>query len=255
VPEFGLCPTISALRDSILPDVQTAIFDKLGTITEKLATLEERTQTSKAIVVGTFLMLAGMLIGGLTWSGVQQYQLGSLSKSVEMLAATATKTNDRLDKIVASIEQQSKHADLAPPNRREVGYTASVAKYIPPYNTNVMQTVTLTAKLKVAGQKSLYRVPALVPVNRYMIQQVWVSVEKPIPGTAISARLDDSEKNWEIEVVAEDPTAFAKTLDAGIVITVNVIASGYVGTTGNAFVDPIPYAPQPSSGPPAPDGT
>ena len=64
---------------TILPDVQTAIFDKLGTITEKLATLEERTQWSKTLVVAIFLAIGG----GLVWSGAQRVSTATSQKILQ----------------------------------------------------------------------------------------------------------------------------------------------------------------------------
>lgn len=211
---------------TILPDVQTAIFDKLGTITEKLATLEERTQWSKTLVVGIFLALGGLLLGGLTWSGIQQYQLGSLSKSVESLVAAETKTNERLDKAVLAIEQQSKEISkltAAIPlghNVKETSYGAM--PYSNQYTKTITQCGVFSPKTAVPGRKNAYRWPMLVKFDNWDVRHIGVGFEKPIPGTAISAQLVEGGRYCEMEIVTDNEAALATALQNGITGCVSI---------------------------------
>ena len=208
---------------NILPDMATNIFNSLSEIKETIAKLEERATWNKTIIILIFGAIISAIIGGIAWSGMQQFQLGALTEASKNNAA-------QIDKLVTAIEQQSKELQRisfeAP--RHSVAYTtARVASDVSPTRTIVRRGV-LSSKTQLPEQSSVFRFPMLLNVNPYDVRHVSVELDTPIPNSSITARLVAGGTFCEIEIWGDDVAALAARLTPGVPATVIVTVSSPV---------------------------
>lgn len=214
---YSLYPFVSynAIMGTILPDIATSIFEKLSGINDRLAKLEERTDWSKALIV----VILVAILGGVAWSGFQQFQVGSLTEISRNNAS-------QIEQLQAAIELQTKSIDkLSDSRESRPVYTSSHAQWEQGITRNIIRTGTLAVASKLEGSENTYRIPMLVAISPVYVRQMWIGFEEPPIGISATARLVESGKFCDIEIIADDPVEFAKKIEEGIEVIVTFSVS------------------------------
>jgi hypothetical protein len=225
-----------------VPEYVAQILEKLSGIGERIAKLEERTDWSKTLVT----LIFAAIIGGVAWSGLQQYQLGSLTKASENNA-------EQLSKVLAALDEQSKAL-------RERGYSEhQVARTAWRTGTRtILQCGVFSQETMIEGRENVFRWPLLFEINPDDVNHVYVGFEDTMPGLAVTGKIVEGGKYCEMEIRARDPGALATLLQAGISGCVSMSVSeplpSFGGSPGTVYpgpdiVDPGESEPVPATVP------